>query len=195
MRHADGVWNAGMNDIIGVHQQHRSIRIGFRILFERREFITVEHHPAMRHRAGDGNVEHLTGRYRCRTDYTADISRAGTISCRIHIMRTAGAKVRHSPAISRLHNAARLGRNQGLMVDLCQNRRLHQLGINQRGHHRNAGLIRIHNRAFGHGIDIPAKMEVFQILQEFFRKHILLTEIIHILLGELHIFHVFNDLL
>ena len=185
-----------MYDIVSVHQKHCSIRIVLCIVLEGLELIPVEHHPTMSHSAADGYIKHLACRDRSRPHYAADIGSPGPIGGGIHIMSPAGAKIGYRPALpGRLHNTTGLGGDQGLMVDLGQNSRLHQLGINERAYHRQHWLIGIHHRALGHGIDVPVEAEIPQIGQELLRKHILLTEVLNILLRETHILHILNDLL
>ncbi len=109
-------------------------------------------------------------------------------------MCAAGAKVRNRTAGSGLANAACLRRNQRLVVNLCKNSRLDELCIDERRHDRQDWLIRVHDGAFRQRINIALKPEVLEIREEFFREHMLLTEIFHVLIRELHILDVFNDL-
>lgn len=195
MRYADGIRDTRMDDIVGVDEQDGRIRIRLRVLLERLVLIAVEHDPAVRHRARDGDAEHLASRARRRADDAADVGSACAVRRRIHVVGAAGAEVRYRTAGSRLADAARLRRNQRLMVDLRENSRLHELRVDERRDDRQDWFIRIHDRAFRQRVDVALEMEVLEVRQKFLREHVLLAEVLDILIREGHVLHILDDLL
>ena len=81
------------------------------------------------------------------------------------------------------------------MIDLCQYRRFYKLGVNEGRNHRDAWLIRIHDSALREGIQISVKAEIFKVCEKALRELVKRAEILHILLAEMQIFHVFDNLL
>ena len=110
-------------------------------------------------------------------------------------MRAACAEIRHHAPLRRTHNARRLRRDQRLMVDLCEDRRLEELRVNHRRHDRQDRLVRIDDRPLRHGVNVPAKPEIPQELQKIFRKKILRTEERNILIRKRKVLHELDHML
>lgn len=195
MRNADGIRDARMDDIVGIDEQDGRIRIRLCILLERLVLVAVEHDPAVRHRARDRDAEHLASRARRRANDTADVGSACAVRRRIHVVGAASAEVRYRTAGSRLADAARLRRDQRLVVDLCEDGRLHELRVDERCDDRQDWFIRIHDRALRQRVDVALEMEVLEVRQEFLREHVLLAEVLDILVREGHVLHILDDLL
>ena len=81
------------------------------------------------------------------------------------------------------------------MVNLCEDCRLDKLCVNKRRDDRHDRLIRVHDRPLGHRINVAREAEVLEIREKVLRENGLLAEILDILLGKPHIFHILNDLL
>ena len=194
MRDADGIRDARVDDIVRVDEQDRRIRIRHRVLFEGLVLVAIEHDPAVRHRARDRDAEHLAGRARRRADDAADVGSARAVRRRIHIVGAARTEVRDGAA-RRLADAARLRRNERLVVDLCEDGRLHELRVNERCNDRQDRLIRIHDRALRQRVDIALEAEILEISEELLREHVLLAEVLDILVRERHVLHILDDLL
>ena len=178
-----------MKDIVGIDEKHGRLRIELRIFFERRELILEEHDPTVRHRSRDGNAELLPRRHRCRHIDTADVCRACAVGRSVHVVRTPRAEVRHLAPLSRTHDARSLRCNQGLMIDLCENRRLDQLRVNDGRNNRHQRLVGIDDRPFRHGVDVPTEAEAAQKRQKLLRKQILCTKIIDVFIRKGKILH------
>lgn len=195
MRDADGIRDARVDDIVRVDEQDRRIRIRHRVLFEGLVLVAIEHDPAVRHRARDRDAEHLAGRARRRADDAADVGSARAVRRRIHIVGAARTEVRDGAARRRLADAARLRRNERLVVNLCEDGRLHELRVNERCDDRQDRLIRIHDRALRQRVDIALEAEILEISEELLREHVLLAEVLDILVRERHVLHILDDLL
>ena len=195
MRDANGIRDARVDDIVRVDEQDRRIRIRHRVLFEGLVLVAIEHDPAVRHRARDRDAEHFAGRARRRADDAADVGSARAVRRRIHIVGAARTEVRDGAARRRLADAARLRRNERLVVDLCEDGRLHELRVNERCDDRQDRLIRIHDRALRQRVDIALEAEILEISEELLREHVLLAEVLDILVRERHVLHILDDLL
>ena len=158
--HGDGVRNAAGQRIIGIHQQNSGIRIYLGIFLKGFVFVLVVHYPAMGHSPSNRNVELLASQNGSCSSGTGNIGSSGTIDRSIHIMSTAGTKVRYSSIASGPDNTAGFGSNQGLMVDQSQQGSFHQLGIYQVCYYSYARLIRIHNSSLWESIYITSKTEI-----------------------------------
>ena len=191
----NGVWDPRVEHVVSVDEEDGRLRIDLRIFFERRVLILEEHDPAVRHGSRDGDIELLPCRDRRRHVDAADIRRASPIGCRIHVVRTPRAEVRDLAPLGSTHDARCLRRDEGLMVDLCENRRLHKLCVDDRRDNRHERLIRIDDRPLGHGVDVTAEAETVQKVQKFLREEVLFAEIGNVRIGEREILHELDDML
>ena len=192
---ADGVWDARVKHIVGVDEEDGGLWVDLCILFERRVLILEEHDPAVRHSARDGNIKLLPCRDRRRHVDAADVRCSSPIGCRVHIVRAPRTEVRNFAPLGGTHDARRLCRDEGLMVDLREDRRLHKLCVDDRCNNRQERLIRIDDRSLRHSVDVAAKTETAQEVQEFLGEEVLFAEIGNVRIGEREILHELDDVL
>ena len=157
LRHTDCIGDTAFQHIVGIHQEDRAVRIGFRIFFESFILRVAEHDPAVGHGTGNRNLEHLSRKDGGRACDAPDIGCTGTVHRSIHIVCPSCAEIRHTSSLCRTDNSVGLCGDQRLMIHLKQKRRFNQLCIQQRRHHCNEGFIGIDHGAFRHGVDISMK--------------------------------------
>ena len=192
---ADGVRHAGLQAVVGVHEQGGVVRIGLAVGAEGVE-LGVEHlHPGVCHRAAGVHAVHLVRDRAGGAGTAADVSGARAEDRPVGTLRAARAELEHRASLCGAADAAGLRGNQALVVDLQQQVRLHKLRLNGRGAHRDERLTREHGRALRHGPDITGEAEVFQIVQKCLTKQLPAAQIGNILVGEVQVLDVVDDLL
>ena len=67
-----------------------------------------------------------------------------------------------------MDNTLGFGGYQALVIELGQDLRLNDLGLNDVGNDRDDRFIGINDRAFLEGVNVPVKTEGLQIFQKFF---------------------------
>ena len=95
----------------------------------------------------------------------------------------------------RADDAVCLRRDQGLVVDLREQRRLDELGVEQGRGHAEDRLVGVHDRALGQRGDVPAKTEAREIVEKIVRKKAQRMEIIDVGGVKVHVLNVLDDLL
>ena len=120
----DRVGDARLEDVVGVHEQDRVVGIELRKPLERGVLVVVIHDPAVGHRPADGDAEYLSRQQRGGAGGPADVRRPGAVDGGIHVMGSPRAEVRHGPSLRGLDDPVGLRGDQGLMVDLVQDRRV-----------------------------------------------------------------------
>ena len=149
----------------------------------------------MGHRAAGRNAVELVGQRAGRAFAAADVSGARAVDRRVDALRPAGAEFQNGAALRGPHDAVGLRRDEALVVERQQQKRLDELRLNggrADGHDR---LAREDRRALRHGPDIAREAEAAQILQEALVEHIPAAQIRNIVLVKMKLLHVLDRLL
>ena len=149
----------------------------------------------MGHRAQRRDAVFFSGIGRGRSSHSADVSGTGAEISRIEIMRAAGAEFHDRPAVSCLHDAPCLGRDQRLMVHAQQHRRLQQLRVDDLRLYPDQRLIREHRGAFRDRIQIAGKVKMTQVIEEFLREFVQRAQIIDVLLFKMKVLDIADHFL
>ena len=129
------------------------------------------HHPAVRMRAKDGNAVATSCQHVGRGRATRHVARAGNGQAAVGTLGTTQAELGDGATIGRQHHARRLGGDERLETDDVEQRGLEQLTLQRRAGNTHHGLTRKDKLALGHGIDIHARAEVAQVVEECRLKH------------------------
>ena len=134
LKYADGIWHAGFEGVIGVHQERAGIGIEPGIFLEGGVLVLETHDPAVGVRSHDGDVKHLSGEDVGGSHASTDDGRARTIQSGVRSLCPPQAKLHDAVALRRVHDAGSLCGNQALVVDDVENRRFHELSLHDGSH-------------------------------------------------------------
>ena len=148
------------------------------------QLVRKAHDPAVRMRAADRNVEHLPRQHVARGCAAADHRRARAVDARVRPLRAAQAELQHRAALRRAAHAAGLGGDERLVVDEGEDRRLDQLRLHDRRAHAHERLVREHDRALAHGVDLAGEAQLAKIGEERLVEQAERAQIGQILLGK-----------
>ena len=101
--HANGVGHAAFQHVVGVHQKRAAVGIGAGVLFKGRVLVRVEHHPGVRYRPGNGDIEHLPGQHRGGGIHAADVGGARAVDGGVDVVGAAGAEIADHAPLRRAH--------------------------------------------------------------------------------------------
>jgi len=192
---ADGVRHAGLQAVVGVHEQGGVVGVRLAVGAEGVE-LGVEHlHPGVRHRAAGVHAVYLVRDRAGGAGAAADVGSARAEDRTVRALCAAGAELEHRAALCRAADAAGLRGDQALVVDLQQQIRLHELRLDGGRAHRDERLAREHGRALRHGPDVAGEAEVFQIVQKCLAEQLPAAQIGNVLVGEVQVLDVVDDLL
>ena len=191
----DGVGHAGLERVVGVHQQQAAGGEHLGVLAEGGDLVREGHHPAVGVGARDGNVVHLAGEHVAGALAAADDGRARTVDARVGALGTAQAELHHRAALRRLHHAAGLGGDQRLVVDDVQERRLHQLRLEDGRGHADQRLAREHDGALRHGVHVAVEFKVAKLVQEVLVEDAQAPQVAQRLLVEAQVLQILDQLL
>ena len=192
---ADGVRHAGLQAVVGIHEQGGVIGVRLAVGAEGVE-LGVEHlHPGVRHRAAGVHAVYLVRDRAGGAGAAADVGSARAEDRTVRALCAAGAELEHRAPVRRAADAAGLRGDQALVVDLQQQIRLHELRLNGGCAHRDERLTREHGRALRHGPDVAGEAEVFQVVQKCLAEQLPAAQIGNVLVGEVQVLDVVDDLL
>ena len=190
----DGVGNAGLQGVIGVHQQNAGVGVELCILPEGRKLIGEGHDPAVGMGSHDRHVEHLATEHVGGADAACDHCCPGAIDACVRSLGPAESEFHDPVSLGRIDHSGCLGGNEGLMVQHVEKGCLDQLGLHDGRldlHHRLPGE---HNGALGNGIDVSREAEVSQIVQKIIVEHMKRGQIVDLFLSKVEIFDILDDL-
>ena len=149
----------------------------------------------MGHGSPGGNPVHFIGQGAGRTGTAADIGRSGADNGPVRPLGPAGAKLQHGTALGRTDDSIGLGGNHGLMVQGQKHIGLDELGLNGGGADGQNRLLGKHRRALRHGVNVPGKAEISQIVQKILVKNVLFPEKCNVLPVKMQLLDVLHNLL
>ena len=150
----------------GVDQEDAVARARRRVLFERFHLAREGHHPAVRVRALHRDSEHPAGENVGGGAAAADVGGPARGEGAVDALGAAQAELHHRIALGRDTDAGRLGRDQGLEVDDVEQRRLDELGGDDRSAHAHQGRRGKHDPSLVHRVDVALELEVAQVVEE-----------------------------
>ena len=192
---SDGVGDAGLQGVVGVHQERGIVGVQLAIGAEGLVFVVKHLHPGVGHGAAGRHTVHGVGEGAGSTGSTADVGRAGADDSAVRTLSAAGAKLQHGAALSSPDDAVGLGGDQALMIDGQQQVGFNQLRLNGGSLDGQDGLVGEDGRAFRDSVDITGEFEVAQIIQEGLVKVTLGAQVGDVIIGEVQLLDVFHDLL
>ena len=192
---ANGVRNARVYDVVGIDEEDGIVGVRLGILLECRVFVVIVHDPAVRHRAADGDAEELTREHRRRRGRAADVGGACAVDGGVDVVCAACAEVGNDAPACRPHDAARLRRDERLVVDLGEERRLDELRVDDGRGHGEDRLFGVHDRAFAKRADVACEAVVREVVEEVFVEERERAQVVDVSRREVHRLDVLNDLL
>ena len=191
---ADGVWDAGVERVVGVHQHDGVAGIKLAVGLEG-VVLGVEHlHPGVGHRAERGHAVELVRDGAGRADAAADVGGACADDGGVRTLRPAGAKLQHRPAAGGTVDAVGLRGDQALVIDGQQREGLDELRLDGGRAHNDHRLLREHGRPLRHGVNIAGEAEGAQIFQKFLAENALAAQVRNVLLVEVQILDIVDQL-
>ena len=190
----DGIGNAGVQGIKGVHQQQAAVGKILRVGTEGFKLALKAHHPAVGVGAADRDAEALPGHHIAGGVAAANDGRARPQHPGVRPLGAPQAKLHHLVPLGRAGHPVALGGNQGLVADEVEHGGLNQLGLGQRRCDPHHGLAREDEGTLGHDVNVPLKAEIVKALEEILLKDAQAPEIIHIFLREAQVLHIFLEL-
>ena len=195
LKGTDGVGNAGLEDVIGVHQQSGGVGVELTVGLEGGVLVGEHLDPGVSHRAAGRGAVYPVSQRAGGAGTPGDIGGAGPQHRGVGPLGPAGAKLGDGAALGRPHDAVGLGGDERLMVEDQQYIGLDKLGLNGRGPDGEDGLPGEDGRALGDRPDVTGELKMQQILQKRFGKDALSAQKIHILGRKAQILNVVDDLL
>ena len=116
-----------------------------------------------------------------------DICGARTVDGGGGTLCAARTKFHNGTSVCGANDSVRFGRNQRLMVESQKNVGFNDLRFDGGGADDHEGFTREDGCAFGNGINIPRKLKVFKIREEFFIKNAPVTQIIYVFIFKVEI--------
>ena len=162
--HRDGVLDALLH-VVGVHEQHAVLRERLGVRAERRELVGKRHDPRVRVRARHGDVEQLARQHVRRGSAPAHDGRTAGPQTAARALRAPQAELRHG-SLRRQAHARSLRGDQRLEVHAVQKRRLDELAIHDGAGHAHQRLVREHDGALEHRVDVHTQLEGTQVVEE-----------------------------
>lgn len=129
---ADGVRNAGFENIVRIYKKNACFRIQFRIRFKCGVFIRETHDPAVCVGSLDRNIKHLSCQDIGGSDAAADHGSTRAVNAGIRSLRTAKPKFHDAVALCSIDYAGCFRGDQTLVVNHVQNRGFYQLCLHDR---------------------------------------------------------------
>ena len=191
----DGVGHAGLQHIVGVHQQYAVVRVDLGELAEGGQLVLIVHHPAVGHGAAHGDVELLPGGDGGGAGDPADVAGPRAQHGGVVVVGPAGAEVGDGPALGGTDDAVGLRGDQGLVVHLGQQLGFDHLRLHQVGHHGDDRLVGIHHRALREGVDVAGEAEFAQIVEKLLLEQLQAPQVGDVLRVEAHALQVLQYLL
>ena len=192
---ADGVRNAGLQAVVGVHKQGSVVGIRLAVGAEGVELGVKHLHPGVRHRAAGVHAVQLVRDRAGSPGAAADVGSARAENRAVSALRAAGAEFQHRPAPGGPLDAIGLSGDEALVVDGQQGERLDQLRLDGRCADHHQRLLGKYRRALGDGIDIAGEAEVTEIGQKFLAEDAAAPQVGDVLLREVQVLDVVDELL
>ena len=160
IENANGVRHAAFQRVIGIDEQQAGVGKDLGIRSEGRDLIREAHDPAVRVRSTNLDIKHLPGKHVARGSAAANHRGPCAVNSGVRTLRTAQAEF-HNGAVARsIAYTARFGRNQGLMIDKSEHRRLDQLRLHDGRAHSEQRFIRKGDRSLRHGVDVAREAQL-----------------------------------
>ncbi len=140
-------------------------------------------------------AEKLRGQDVGGSDAPPDDRGAGAERAGIRPLRAPQTEFHDGVPLGRVCDARRLGRDEALMIDQAEQRRLQQLRLDDRRGDADKRFPRKDDAPFRNGVNVSVKAKVREILQKILPEQVKPAQIFDILLGKAEIFHIFNGLL
>ena len=187
------IGDAAFQSVVGVHEKEAVVGIDLRIRLERFELGGEGHHPAMGMGARHCDAEHFAREHvGCRTA-PADVRGARAVGTRVGTLRAAQPELQDL-GVRAGGEPCRRGRDEGLMIDDGEERRLDDLRLEDGRGHREDGLGGEDDRPLGHGGEIPREAEGLQPFQEILGEDAERPQISDVLLLEAQVAKVLHRL-
>ncbi len=191
----DGVGHAGLEHVVGVHQQGGGVGVELAVGLEGGVLVGEHLHPGVGHGAAGGGAVELVGHGAGGAGAAGDIGGPGAQHGAVRPLGPAGAELGHRPALGRPDDAVGLGGDEGLVVQAQQHEGLDKLGLDGGGADGENGLPGEDGRALRHRPDVAGKAEVAQIVQKLLAEAALAAQIGDVLLVKVQLLDIVDDLL
>ena len=149
----------------------------------------------MRHGTAGRNAVQFIRESAGRSRTSAYVRRTGTQHRRRFSVGTPGAEFRYGASVGGTNDAAGLGGDQRLMIDLQKDVGFHKLCFDDGSADGDDRLSGEDHRSLRHRPYVAGKAEGFQIGEKIFIEDVFRAQIVDVVLGEAEIFHVVGDLL
>ena len=189
-----GVGDAGIQHVVGVHQQDAGVGIQVGVGLKGGVLVGEAHDPAVGVGALHRRAEHLAGQHIGGPDAASDHGGPGAVNPRVRSLGPPEAELHDAVALGRVDHPGRLGGDKALMVQDIEDSRFHQLGLHHGRDHLDQRFPGEDHRPFGYGIDISGKMEAPQIFEEIRLEDAQAPQIVDIVRGKVQVTDILNDL-
>ncbi len=162
--HRDGVLQA-LGYVVGINQQHAVRGEFLGVGAECLQLVVEGHDPGMGMGAGNGKVELASGKHVGGAGAAAHDGRAAGAHAARFALGAAQAELGNR-RFGRQAHACRLGGRKRFEVHAVQKLRFQKLALNDGPNDAHDGVVREHNGALAHRIDIHRNLQRAQVLKE-----------------------------
>ncbi len=152
--------------VVGVDEEDAVVGLGPGPRLERLLLGVEGHHPAVGVGAPDRDAEQPPGEDVRGGGRPPHVRRARGGEAAVGPLRPAQAEVDHLVSAGGEAHPRRLGRDERLEVDEVEQRRLHELGVEDRAAHAHERLVGEHHRALGHRVDVALQAQKGELGEE-----------------------------
>ena len=194
LKYTDGIGHAGIQHVIGIHQQNAGVGVLFCVCLKRGVLVRETHDPAMGMGSFYGHVEHLTGQHIGSSDTAADHSGSGAVDPRVRALSAAQAEFHDSVPFGSIYHPGGLCGDQALVVQNVQQSCLNKLGLHNRGNDLHKRFPWEDYGPLRNGVDITCKMEAPQVFQEICVEDLQRFQVVDVIRGEVEVANIFDNL-
>ena len=148
----------------------------------------------MRHCTADGDAEELAREHRRRRGRAANVGGACAVDSGVDVVCAACAEVGDDAAARRPHDAARLRRDERLVVQGEEEVGFDDVAVNQRRAHAEERRVGEDDTAFRHRPDVAPEVEIGEVIEEGVAEHALAAQESDVFFVEAQVLQVIQHL-